>query len=141
MTASTIFSFDELFSNEQFCNVATGQNGNTLEAARAKVIRSLQESKALFKDKNHTYIKNGKSQRPVPCFARRSDGEYLVKVLFSRVTLNMREGVNAIVCNKDRVPEMHDRLITLVEHGGMDEQIKATQERYRLSQIRNQMGE
>jgi len=141
MTTTANFSFDELFSNEQFCNVVTGQNSNTLDSARSKVIRSLQESKALFKDKNHTYIKNGKSQRPVPCFTRRSDGEYLVKVLFSRVTLSMREGVNAIVCSKDRVPDMHDRLITYVQQGGMDEQIKTAQDRYRQSQSRNQMGE
>jgi hypothetical protein len=141
MNANNIISFDELFSNEKLIQVVTGQNGNTIEAARSKVIRSLEESKALFLDKNHTYIKNGKAQRPVPCFAKRSDGNYVVKVLFSRVTLNMNEGVNAITCSKDRVLDVHDKMIQYVQQGSMDQEIKAAQERYRQSQMRNQLGE
>jgi len=141
MSIAKIVSFEELFSNDELCSIPTGQYGNTLESAREKVIRSLQASKSLFNDKSFTYIKNGKSQRPVPCFARRVDGSYVVKVLFSRVTLPLSNGQNAIACSKDRVPEMHDKLVQYVQQGSMDEAIKGAQERYRQSQMRNQMGE
>lgn len=141
MSTNFMSSFEELFAEEELCSVATGIGGNTLEAARAKVIRSLQESKQLFYDRNHTYIKHGKAQRPVPCFGRRMDGKFVVKVLFSRVTLDLPNGNNGIVCASDRVPEIHDKLIQFVKSGAMDERVKAAQDRYRQSQIRNQMGE
>jgi len=141
MNTNIMSSFDELFAEEEWCNVVSGMGGNTLEAARAKVVRSLQESKQLFSDRNHTYIKHGKAQRPVPCFGRRMDGKFVVKVLFSRVTLDLPNGNNGIVCPSDRVPEIHDKLIQFVKSGSMDEKIKAAQDRYRQSQLRNQMGE
>jgi len=141
MNTNIMNSFDELFAEEEWCNVVSGMGGNTLEAARAKVVRSLQESKQLFFDRNHTYVKHGRAQRPVPCFGRRMDGKFVVKVLFSRVTLDLPNGNNGIVCLSDRVPEIHDKLIQFVKSGSMDEKIKAAQDRYRQSQLRNQMGE
>lgn len=141
MNKNMMSSFDELFAEEEWCSVVSGMGGNTLEAARAKVVRSLQESKQLFFDRNHTYIKHGRAQRPVPCFGRRMDGKFVVKVLFSRVTLDLPNGNNGIVCLSDRVPEIHDKLIQFVKSGSMDEKIKAAQDRYRQSQLRNQMGE
>jgi len=141
MNTNIMSSFDELFAEEEWCNVISGMGGNTLEAARAKVVRSLQESKQLFFDRNHTYVKHGRAQRPVPCFGRRMDGKFVVKVLFSRVTLDLPNGNNGIVCPSDRVPEIHDKLIQFVKSGSMDEKIKAAQDRYRQSQLRNQMGE
>jgi hypothetical protein len=36
---------------------------------------------------------------------------------------------------------MHDKLVQYVQQGSMDEAIKGAQERYRQSQLRNQMGE
>jgi hypothetical protein len=110
-------AFDELFAEEELCSVASSIGGNTLEAARTKVVRSLQESKMVFLDRNHTYLKHGRAQRPVPCFARRFDGKYVVKVLFSRVTLDLPSGDNGIVCSSDRVPEIHDKLIQFVKGG------------------------
>ena len=134
-------TFDELFAEEELCRVASSMGGNTLEAARTKVVRLLQESKMVILDRNHTYLKHGRAKRPVPCFARRFDGKYVVKVLFSRVTLDLPSGDNGIVCSNDRVPEIHDKLILFVNGGSMDEKIKAAQDRYRQSQIRNQLGE
>lgn len=141
MSTNIMDSFDELFADEELCNVASSIGGNSLESARAKVVRSLHESKLLFGDRNHTYVKNGKAQRPVPCFARRFDGKFVVKVLFSRVTLDLPNGNNGIVCTSERVIEVHDKLLQFVKGGSMDERIKAAQDRYRQSQIRNQLGE
>lgn len=139
MNANIMNSFDELFADEELCTLATGQSGNTLDAARAKVIRSLSESKALFIDSKHTYLKNGRHQRPVPCFTKRYDGKFVVKVLFSRVTLDLPNGKNGIVCERERVGEIHDKFIQFVQGGAMDDKIQSAQDRYRQSQDRSHL--
>jgi hypothetical protein len=67
-----------------------------------------------------------------------ADGNYFVKVLFSRVTLDLPNGSNAIQCSKEQVEGMHDKLIKLVKTGEMDSVIQEAQERYRQAQTRQE---
>jgi hypothetical protein len=120
-------SFNDLFGTEEFGTYQGRKSDNKTYIGRNNVVGMLERSKALFLDPEYTYIKNRKSKNPLPCFAMDSEDRYSVRVIYARTTVAMPNGFDCIYCTKDRVPEVHDMLISAVKSGLFDEQLQQAQ--------------
>jgi hypothetical protein len=122
-------SFNDLFGTEEFGTYQGRKSGNKTDIGRNKIVGLLERSKALFLDPEYTYIKNKESKKPLPCFAMDSEDRYSVRVIYARTTVVMPNGFDCIYCTKDRVPEVHDMLISAVRSGLFDEHLQQAQQR------------
>jgi hypothetical protein len=122
-----IKNFSDLFPGEQFGKYQARKTGNKTQIGRRKVIALLERSKSLFLDDGYTYQKNGQAKKPLACFAKESEDRYSVRAIYARTTVPMPNGYDCIYCPADRVPTVHDLLISAIQSGAFDDQITKIQ--------------